>query len=109
MLWWLTFKLPYTIKLAKSIEDKKERTEQYIRLLNGINENPLPGMYEEFFLEYRSKIENEWVAMGLFLVNRYEQQKEYKKAIHYLKIVLQYEIDDEFFLERYHKLKNLLR
>ncbi|MEN2766964.1 alpha/beta fold hydrolase [Ornithinibacillus xuwenensis] len=97
-----------TIHLAHQSKTIAGKVDLYKRIINERVENPLPGLYETWFLNYRSWLEKEWVDISLFLADYYEQLKQYKQAIYYLEIAMEY-IQDEYTIEkRLRQLKNQL-
>lgn len=78
------------IKNAHTLENRDEKIAAYQHLLRGKSENVIPGFFEEWFLNIRSWIENEWVEMAVFLVNHFEQTREYQLSIYYGEMILPY-------------------
>ncbi|MRH41756.1 alpha/beta fold hydrolase [Aquibacillus halophilus] len=93
------------IKSAHLTEDINKKIGQYKNLLIGKTENALSGLYEEWFLDFRNWIEQQWIDMSLFLVDVYEQRKDYKNAMNYMEIALKYSREDSELSKRFISLK----
>ncbi|WP_158701785.1 alpha/beta hydrolase [Lentibacillus sp. Marseille-P4043] len=93
------------VKMAHRLESITEKTDEYKRLLREEKENIIPGFFEDWFLDQRTGIENEWADMALFLVDLYEKQNDVQNAVHYLKIALKYHNDAYTLQERLDRLE----
>ncbi|SET18151.1 Pimeloyl-ACP methyl ester carboxylesterase [Salinibacillus kushneri] len=83
-----------------------EKIKQYKKLLMAMTENPLPGLYEDWFLKLRENIERDWAEMALFLADVYEEQKHFNHAVHSIQLALQY-LENEELTKRLHDLKTI--
>ncbi|MGM8365435.1 alpha/beta fold hydrolase [Virgibacillus sp. W0181] len=88
---------------AQNVENSTIKAELYINLLKEMVRNPLPGLFEEWFLDLRHRVEKEWADMALFLADFFEEKKEYKKMLHYLRLALNHYMDDPVLTKRYEK------
>ncbi|MFD2043470.1 alpha/beta fold hydrolase [Ornithinibacillus salinisoli] len=88
------------IENAQLLEDDNQKAMQYKKILAEITDNPLPGLYEEWFLNKRNCIEEKWGDMSIFLADWYEKQGKMKNTLYYLKTALKYKIDDFHLNER---------
>ncbi|SFD40104.1 Pimeloyl-ACP methyl ester carboxylesterase [Lentibacillus persicus] len=97
------------IENAHLNENEAVKTALYSQLLRNIPVNPLPGLYEEWFLELRGDLEKEFGMMALFLADYYVNQNNYTEARHYLKIASRYSHDEEHLEERSNKLRKRIK
>ncbi|KKB39988.1 alpha/beta fold hydrolase [Bacillus thermotolerans] len=88
------------IKAGSSIRDSEERAEHYKRLLVQKVDNPLPGLFENWFLELRDWMENEWAEMAIFLADLYEARGDEKNAAYYIEQALKYYTECKQLKER---------
>ncbi|SET22680.1 Pimeloyl-ACP methyl ester carboxylesterase [Oceanobacillus limi] len=96
------------IKAAQHITDLDKRARQYQEILSQITENPLPGLYEEWFLNKRYWIERKWGDMSIFLAERFEQRGMIKDAFYYMKVAYQYQSENYDVYQRLTALEEKL-
>ncbi|MBS3678915.1 alpha/beta fold hydrolase [Ornithinibacillus massiliensis] len=96
------------IKRAHQETDIVKKVELYKRIVADRTENPLPGLYETWFINYRNWLEKEWVDMVMFLSDYYESIGDIKQALYYCQIALEYYIDDFMIINRQEYLKSKL-
>lgn len=94
------------IKRAHQVEDTAERVELYKYIILDRTENPLPGLFEPWFLNYRNWLEKEWVDILKFLSDYYEKNGDYKQALYYCHIAMEYYGDDYMLTKRIEHLRN---
>ncbi|RCW66381.1 alpha/beta hydrolase [Saliterribacillus persicus] len=93
------------INEAEQIENAQDKIAQYTAILTRRSSNILPGLYEDFFQNYRRKIEHLWAEIALYLAEWYEDKHDYKRAFFYLEIRQNYVFDQSGLQERLEKLK----
>ncbi|MGY0691360.1 alpha/beta fold hydrolase [Virgibacillus sp. FSP13] len=79
-----------SIKEAKREKNLEKKCNQFEQLLQEETDHLMPGFYDEWFLDLRNWIEQEWGEMAAFLVHLYGQQKDFSKVKHYSAIAVKY-------------------
>ncbi|MGM8211377.1 alpha/beta fold hydrolase [Virgibacillus sp. W0430] len=89
------------LKSAHQLQNRAEKANMYGWLLEERTARPLPGLYEDWFLDFQSELEKDWADMAIFLADFFEEEGDYKKVLHYLQIALNYYVDDSTLTARY--------
>ncbi|TFJ92511.1 alpha/beta hydrolase [Lentibacillus salicampi] len=96
------------IALAHQQESDELRAVAYEQLIRNVPTNPLPGLYEEWFLDLREHLEKDLGTMALFLADNYEKQHDDHKCLDFMKLAIDYYSDDPHLIERLDALERRL-
>lgn len=94
------------LKKAHHIQNRMKKAEMYICLLEKRANNPLPGLFEDWFLDLQLRIEKQWADMAVFLVDFFEDIGEYKRGLYYLQYALNYYVDDPRLIKKNENIRN---
>ncbi|WP_164669406.1 alpha/beta hydrolase [Virgibacillus doumboii] len=93
------------IGLAHQQVNDDARAATYKLLLGKVSDNPLPGLYEDWFINLRNQLEKELGTMALYLAEYYEKRKNHRECSYYMKLALHYYHYDVHLQNRLEKLE----
>ncbi|WP_174612876.1 alpha/beta hydrolase [Virgibacillus ihumii] len=97
------------IKHAHQLNNDVARAESYRQLLRNAPDNPLPGLYDEWFMELRDYLEKEQGTMALFLADYHEKNNDRIICMDYMKMAVHYYQNDIHLQERLMELEARIR
>ncbi|WP_175631850.1 alpha/beta hydrolase [Virgibacillus siamensis] len=97
------------IKHAHEMENDVARAASYEQLLRNAMDNPIPGLYDEWFMELRDHLENEQGTMALFLADFYEKTNDRTACMNYMRMAVRYYQYDVHLQDRLAALEERLR
>ncbi|GAA0615385.1 hypothetical protein GCM10009001_35850 [Virgibacillus siamensis] len=97
------------IKHAHQLNNAVARAESYRQLLREAPDNPLPGLYDEWFIDLRNYLEQEQGTMALFLADYHEKNNDRIICIDYMKLAVHYYQNDIHLQERLSELETRIR